>query len=85
MRTFVVPTMVAALLATASMAFAAEQATGTIKSIDMSTHMLTLSDGMAFKLGTGVSDKGLKTGEKVQVSYNTTDGNHTAMSVKKVQ
>ena len=85
MRKFVVPTMAAALLATASMAFASEQATGTIKAIDMKTHMLTLSDGMAYKLGKGVSEKGLKTGEKVELSYNTTNGTHTATSVKKVQ
>lgn len=85
MRKFVVPTMAAALLATASLAFAAQQTTGTISSIDTSGHKMTLSDGMAFHLGSSVSAKSLKVGEKVQVSYDTANGTHTANTVKKVQ
>jgi Cu/Ag efflux protein CusF len=85
MRKFVVPTMIAALLATASLAFAAQQTTGTIKSIDSSTHKLTLSDGMTFTLGSAAPQSGWKVGDKVQVSYDTSGGVNTASMVKKIQ
>ena len=62
-----------------------QQLTGTIKSIDPASHMLSLNDGKSFTLGNGVSDRGLKAGQKVQVTYDSAGGANTATMVKKVQ
>jgi Cu/Ag efflux protein CusF len=85
MRKIVVPTMIAAVLASTTLAFAIQQMTGTVKSVDTMAHKFTLSDGMAFNMTSGLSTTGWKVGDKVQVSYDTSNGVHTATMVSRVQ
>ncbi len=81
MRNLVVPVVIAGFLAAAPLAFAAQQANGTVKAVDMNARTLTLSDGTIYYLPQGFKDPGLKTGEKVQISYNMQNGQHDAVSV----
>jgi Cu/Ag efflux protein CusF len=82
MRALLVPAAAAALLATAPFALAAGQtATGTVKAFDMKAHTLTLNDGTLYQLPAGFKDPGLKSGEKVQVSWDMQSGKHEASKV----
>ena len=58
-----------AILGAAATALAADT-TGVIKSIDMKTDMITLSNGMTYTAAKGVSLANLKDGEKVAVTYS---------------
>jgi Protein of unknown function (DUF1344) len=81
MRSLVIPAFVAGLIVAAPLALAAQQATGTVKSIDMNAMTLTLSDGTTYRLPANFKDPGLKPGERVQVSWNMQNGQHDATSV----
>ena len=81
MRAFLVPAAIAATLALAPIAFAAQSATGTIKSLDAKDHRLTLSDGTVYMLPKAYKTSGLKVGEKVMISFDMKAGNHEAISV----
>ncbi len=52
----------------AGAAFAAD-ATGMIKSVDMAKNMVTLDNGSTYEMAKSVNLAGLKTGEKVTVTY----------------
>jgi Protein of unknown function (DUF1344) len=74
----------AAILVTATTAFAAEPAhktTGTIKSIDLMRHVLILEDGSTFKVERGVNIKRMKAGEKVTVTTSKFNGIVEASSI----
>ncbi len=81
MRRLVLPAIVAASLVAAPFAFAAESATGTVKSFDMKAHTLTLDSGITYQLPAGFKDPGLKKGEAVKVSWDMKGGKHQAESV----
>ena len=69
MRTLLIPAVAAAVLSTTAFSFAAEQhATGTIKTYDSKAMKLTLADGN-YMLPKKFKDPGLKTGEKVAISW----------------
>lgn len=70
MRTLLIPAAVAAVLATSSLGFAAAHTTGTVKSYDAKAMTLTLQDGSTYVLQKGFKDPGLKSGEKVRVSWD---------------
>jgi Cu/Ag efflux protein CusF len=59
----------AAILGAANLAYAAE-ATGTIKSIDMSKHEVTLNNGSTYDVAKSVKLDGLKVGEEVRLTYS---------------
>ncbi len=70
MRTLLIPAVAAAVLSTTAFSFAAEQhATGTIKTYDSKAMKLTLADGNSYMLPKKFKDPGLKTGEKVAISW----------------
>ena len=48
---------------------AALSATGTVKSYDAAQKTLKLTNGKVYQLGASFRDPGLKSGEKVKVSY----------------
>lgn len=82
MRALLVPAVAAALISTAPFALAASQtATGTIKAFDMKAHTLTLDDGITYQLPATFTDPGLKSGEKVQVTWDMQSGKHEASQV----
>jgi hypothetical protein len=70
MRSFILPVAVGLPLATSSVAMAAssKMVDGTIKSIDMKTHSVTMADGTSYMAGKHVNLKRLKLGEKVAVT-----------------
>ena len=81
MRGIVFPAVVAAVLTASPFAFAAETATGAIKSFDIKANTLTLANGAVYYLPSGFKDPGFKNGEKVSVVWEMKDGKHQASSV----
>jgi Cu/Ag efflux protein CusF len=62
-----------ALMAAGAVAQAAET-TGTIESVDPSSRTLMLDDGVTYQLAEAVDAEGLKTGDKVTVTYDQSGG-----------
>lgn len=85
MRTLLVSTMFAALVATAPLAFAADMASGAIKAFDSKANTVTLADGTTYSLPKNFKDPGLKVGEKVQIAWAMQNGKHAATQVKIVK
>lgn len=88
MRALLAPVAVAAALSVSSAAFAAGpsmDSTGSIKSISMKAHSLTLKDGTVYHLPAGFKDPGLKVGETVKVSWTMEKGRHNATQVTVVK
>ena len=81
MRAYLVPVALAAGLALAPAAFAAQTTTGMIKSIDAKTHTITLDNGTAYTLPTSFKENGLKVGEKVSINWDMKAGKHQATTV----
>ena len=82
MRSFILPVTIAAILATAPLALASETATGSIKAFDLKAMTITLDNGTMYTLPKSFKDPGLKTGEKVQLSWDMQNGKHAATDVK---
>jgi Cu/Ag efflux protein CusF len=60
------------ILGAASWALAAEPAitaTGTIKTVDMLNHSVTLTNGSTYRLARGVNLEGVKAGQKVTLTF----------------
>jgi len=81
MRMFVSAALAAAVLGAASVAYAAD-ATGTIKSLDMSKDMVTLDNGASYVAPKSMKLSGFKVGEKVTVSYTKSGDRMDATSIK---
>lgn len=82
MRFHVLPAVVATSLLMTGAAFAAATTTtGTIKSMDMTAHSITLEDGTVYMLPLGFKDPGLKVGEKVSVVWDMVGQAHDATAV----
>lgn len=81
MRAFLIPAAIAAGLALAPAAFAAQTTTGTIKAMDTKTHTVTLDNGTVYNLPSSVKEKDLKVGEKVSVNWDMKAGKHQATTV----
>lgn len=76
MRRYLISTVVAALIASTSVALAAHKADGTIASIDTAKMVFTLQNGQQFKLPESWDEKAVQVGTKVTVTYEkNTDGN----------
>ena len=84
MRKLIVSAAAAAFLASGSAAFAAtiHHMTGTVKSFDETAMSLMLDNGSTFTLSKAFKDPGVKTGEKVRVSWETSGKQKMAESVK---
>jgi hypothetical protein len=63
----------AALVGTASLAYAANPATDDIKSLNPSAHTLTLDNGPTFIASQTAKLPNFKVGERVSVAYSTRD------------
>ena len=64
---------VVGILGAATAAFAGDKiyrTTGTIKSVDLMQHVVTMENGSTYKAERGVNIKGLKTGQKVTLTYS---------------
>ena len=81
MKRLLAAVSVAALFAAASPAFA-EEARGTVKSVDAAERTLILEDGTEFMLSEGINIDSLMEGDEVSVSYEESDGQKTATEVK---
>ena len=86
MRSKFVPFAIMIALGAGSAAMAAETTTtGTIKSVDMKAHSVTLSDGMVYMLPKGTHEKSLKIGEKVAVVWDLKGNAHEASKITKIK
>ncbi|MGB6117658.1 MAG: DUF1344 domain-containing protein [Mesorhizobium sp.] len=85
MRISIAPIALAAVIAAAPLAFAAQSSTGLIKAFDAKMHSVTLQDGTTYKLPANFKDPGLKAGQKIQVNWNKNGADHEASSVKIVK
>ena len=83
MRKLMLAASAAALLAGISMASAAD-VTGTIKSIDVTTNMITLEDGKSYKLSASIKPGDWKVGDRVRVTYDDASGQMTATALVRV-
>jgi Cu/Ag efflux protein CusF len=70
-----------ALVGAASAAYAAN-ATGKIKSLDMTKDMVTLDNGSTYLAPKSMKLSGFKVGEKVTVNYTKTGGKMDITSIK---
>ncbi|PTW57526.1 uncharacterized protein DUF1344 [Breoghania corrubedonensis] len=82
MRRVIVSAAAVALIASATTAFAAQTTTGTVKAFNHKSMTLTLKDGVKYRLPAGWKNPGLKTGEKVAVTYDVKNGKRTASAVE---
>jgi hypothetical protein len=73
--------LAAALIGAASIAYAAD-ATGKIKSLDMSKDMITLDNGSSYMAPKGAKLSDFKVGERVTVSYTKVGDRMDATSIK---
>lgn len=71
----------AAILGAANLAYAAE-ATGTIKSIDMSKHTVTLDNGSTYDVAKDVKFNGMRVGERVMLTYQQSGKAMDATAIK---
>ena len=81
MRMLVGAVLATALLGAASVAYAAN-ATGKIKSLDMTKDMVTLDSGSSYMAPKGVKLSNFKVGEKVTVSYTKAGDKMDVTSIK---
>ena len=77
----VIATLAATVVATAPLAFAANETTGIVKALDAKAHTLTLDGGAIYYLPAKFSEPGLRAGEKVSVVWNMENGKREASSV----
>ena len=71
----------AAILGAANLAYAAE-ATGTIKSIDMSKHTVTLDNGSTYDVAKNIKLNGMRVGERVTLTYQQSGKAMDATAIK---
>ena len=86
-RVLVVGAAAAAILSTATAAFAADtthRTTGRIKSVDLMQHVITLQNGSTYKVARGVNIKRIKRGEKVTVTTSGFGGTVEASAITPV-
>jgi hypothetical protein len=72
------------ILSSATFALAAEansRTTGTIKSVDLMSHVVTLEDGSTYKVARGVNIKRMKAGEKVTLTTSKFGGTVEASAI----
>jgi Cu/Ag efflux protein CusF len=81
MRKLITAVAAAALLSTASLAYAAE-ASGSIQSIDTAAGTITLDNGDVFKLPAAFDVASLQVGAKVKIVFEEQDGQKVASSVE---
>jgi Cu/Ag efflux protein CusF len=81
MRMLVGAVLATALLGAASVAYAAD-ATGKIKSLDMTKDMVTLDSGSSYMAPKGMKLSNFKVGEKVTVSYTKAGDKMDITSIK---
>ena len=81
MRKLMVAASAAALLAASTFAAFAAEATGAIKSIDMTAKTVTLEDGKVYVLPTNFDTASIKVGDKVKINFDEADGKMTATEV----
>jgi Cu/Ag efflux protein CusF len=81
MRIFVGAVLATALLGSASLAYAAD-ATGKIKSLDMTKDVVTLDNGSSYMAPKTVKLSDFKVGQKVTVSYSNAGDKMDIMSMK---
>jgi len=74
----------AGILGAAAAAFANDaiyRTTGTIKSVDLMQHVVTLKNGSSYKIAEGVNIKRIKAGEKVTLTYSGFGGSIEASRI----
>ena len=82
MRAVLIPAMIASILISAPLAFAAPvHAKGAIKAFDLKAMSITLADGKSYTLPKGFKDPGLKNGEKVDITWSMIGGKDVATDV----
>ena len=81
MRMLIGAVLATALLGAASIAYAAD-ATGKIKSLDMTRDMVTLDSGSSYMAPKSVKLSNFKVGEKVTVSYTKAGDKMDVTSIK---
>jgi Cu/Ag efflux protein CusF len=82
MRKMMIAAGAAALLATVSLASAAD-VTGSITAVDATAATVTLDNGSTYTLPANADKSAWKVGDKVKITYDTANGKMTATAVAK--
>jgi outer membrane lipoprotein SlyB len=72
------------ILGAAAATFAGDttyKTTGTIKSVDLMKHVITLENGSTYKVAQGVNIKNMKVGQKVTLTYSGFGGTIEASAI----
>jgi Cu/Ag efflux protein CusF len=77
----IIPLTMVAVFAASGAAFASEQATGEIKSLNPAKEKLTLSTGQSFRVAKDVKLRDFQKGQTVEVTYDIKNGKLLASSV----
>jgi len=80
MNKLTLPIALVAMITGVGSAFAA-QATGTIASMDAMAHTVTLDDGQIYEVAADYDVSMMKAGEKVNVTFDISDGKNMATAV----
>ncbi len=81
----IIPLAAAGLLAVYSAAFAAQTATGEIKSVNATKHKLKLTDGHSFKVSKKIDLSQFSKGQKVNVTFEDKNGKPTVSEIAPAQ
>ena len=81
MNRLLIPTLAALMTLSASSVSAAE-ITDKIKSMDAEAHTVTLDDGKVYTFAQDYDLSKLKTGDEVDITFETNDGKNDATDVK---
>jgi Protein of unknown function (DUF1344) len=84
-KKFLVPLALLGVLAVSGSAFAADQATGEIKTLNAANHQLTLSDGQKFSVTKDVNLRDFEIGQTVDVTYDIKNGRKMASSIDETE
>ena len=84
MKKFAIPILAASMVMNAGLAFAWSDVTGTIKSMDVKTHEMTLDNGETYMLENTVNPLVFKVGDKVTVTTQIENNKNMVNKVVKV-
>lgn len=81
MKKYLIPLVMIGTMTASFAAFAADQATGEIKTLNAAKHQFSLTDGETFTAGKQVNLRDFQVGQTVTVTYDIRHGKSVASSV----
>lgn len=80
-RKIFIPLFMTGTIAASGAAYAADQTTGEIKSLNPAKHQFSLGDGQIFRAAKKVNLRDFQVGQTVMVTFDIKNGKHVASSL----